>query len=126
MYSFEFHGYVGKILSTWDPDILKALVLNDVGAVVSFGDLVKLNEETNIYSNTYFTIEDLEKKFRIGMEASLGAHSNSEWKLLASFYSRYDQNKKCFKPHYDPAILNPYDIPDFLYNFAKIGVGSVP
>ncbi|MAF81401.1 MAG: hypothetical protein CMK52_00585 [Proteobacteria bacterium] len=114
------------ILSMWDPEILKALVLNDVGAVVSFGDLVKLNEETNICSNTYFTIEDVEKNFRLGMEASLGSHSNSEWKLLASFYSRYDHNKKCFKPHYDPAILNPYDLPDLLYNFAKIGLGSVP
>ena len=61
-----------KILTTWDPEILKALVLNDVGPVVNFGDLVKLNEEINISSNTYPSIEDAEKKIRLAMEASLG------------------------------------------------------
>ena len=115
-----------QILSTWDPEILKALVLNDVGAVVNFGDLVKLNEDINISSNTYLTIEDAEKEIRLAMEASLGTHSYSEWKLLASFYTRYDYEKKCFKPHYDPAILNPYDLPELLYNLTKIGVGSIP
>jgi len=60
------------------------------------------------------------------MEGSLGTHSYSEWKLLASFYTRYDYKKKCFKPHFDPAILNPYDLPELLYNFTKFGVGSIP
>ena len=115
-----------KILTTWDPEILKALVLNDVGPVVNFGDLVKLNEEINISSNTYPSIEDAEKKIRLAMEASLGQHSYSEWKLLASFYTRYDYKGKCFRPHYDPAILNPYDLPELLYNFAKFGVESIP
>ena len=63
-----------KILTTWDPEILKALVLNDVGPVVNFGDLVKLNEEINISSTTYPSIEDAEKKIRLAMEASLGQH----------------------------------------------------
>ena len=115
-----------RILTAWDPDKLKALVLNDVGAVVNFGDLVKLNEDMSIHSSTYFNTEDAEKKIRLAMEASLGPHSNSEWKLLASFYTRYDHKGKCFKPHYDPAILNPYDLPELLYNFTKFGLGSVP
>ena len=28
--------------------------------------------------------------------------------------------------HYDPAILNPYDLPELLYDFSKLGLGSVP
>ena len=46
--------------------------------------------------------------------------------MLASFYTRYDYKRKCFKPHYDPAILNPYDLPELLYNFTKIAVESIP
>ena len=115
-----------QILSTWNPDVLKALVLNDVGAVVNFGDLVKLNEEINISFNTFLTIEDAEKKIRLAMEPSLGLHSYSEWKLITSFYTRYDYKRKCFKPHYDPAILNPYELPELLYNFTKFGVESIP
>ncbi|MDA9690112.1 alpha/beta hydrolase [Betaproteobacteria bacterium] len=115
-----------EIKSTWDPKIIKALVLNDVGALVNFGDLVKLNEETNICSNRYLTIADAEKNFKLAMESSLGPHSHSEWKLLASFYTRYDYERKCFKPHYDPAILNPYDLPELLYNFTKFGLESIP
>ena len=68
----------------------------------------------------------MQKKIRLAMEASLGQHSYSEWKLLASFYTRYDYKGKCFRPHYDPAILNPYDLPELLYNFTKFGVGSIP
>ena len=50
-----------QILTTWDPEILKALVLNDVGAVVNFGDLVKLNEEINIVL-THTSLLRMQKK----------------------------------------------------------------
>ena len=108
-----------KILTTWDPEILKALVLNDVGPVVNFGDLVKLNEEINISSNTYPSIEDAEKKIRLAMEASLG-HILIQMEIISFVFTRYDYKGKCFKPHYDPAILNPYDLPELLYNLLNL------
>ena len=60
------------------------------------------------------------------MENSLGSHSDKEWKLLTSFYTRYDQESKCFLPHYDPAILNPYDLPELIYDFTKFGLDTIP
>ena len=61
-----------EILNAWEPDVLKALVINDVGALVNFGDLAKLKDETNICSDTFFTIEEAEKKIRLALEPSLG------------------------------------------------------
>ncbi len=113
-------------MNTWRPDKLKALVLNDVGAVVNFSDLLKLKDEINSGCETYLTIIEAEKQIRLTMEKSLGAHSDLEWKLLTSFYTRYDPKKKCFVPHYDPAILNPYDLPALVYDFTKFGLDTIP
>lgn len=101
------------------------LILNDIGATVNFGELLKLNYATGFDKEFYSSEQEAEKSVKKNFR-EFGAHSDSEWKFLTQSYIRYDSESRGFVPHFDPGILNPFGLPAFFNELSSIGIQALP
>ena len=108
-----------------DKNNFSKLILNDIGATINFGELLRLNYATSFDKEFYSSEKEAEKSVKKNFR-EFGPHSDSEWKFLTQSYIRYDSESGGFVPHFDPGILNPYGLPAVFNELSSIGIQALP
>ena len=117
---------IKKIIKNLRPIEIGSLVLNDVGAKINFSELSKLKHGIHKLPSSFNDFDEAQLYIKKEFENALGFHTDSEWRLLTLAYIRYDERKHCFVPHFDPGILNPFNVSSLLQEFSNNGLGLLP
>ena len=107
---FFTNEQIKKIIKNLRPIEIGSLVLNDVGAKINFSELSKLKHGIHKLPSSFNDFGEAQLYIKKEFENALGFHTDSEWRLLTLAYIRYDERKHCFVPHFDPGILNPFNV----------------
>ena len=123
---FLTNEQIKKTIKNLRPIEIGSLVLNDVGAKINFSELSKLKHGIHKLPSSFNDFDEAQLYIKKEFENSLGFHTDSEWRLLTLAYIRYDERKHCFVPHFDPRILNPFNVSYLLQEFSNNGLGLLP
>ena len=123
---FFTNEQIKKTIKNLRPIEIGSLVLNDVGAKINFSELSKLKHGIHKLPSSFNDFDEAQLYIKKEFENSLGFHTDSEWRLLTLAYIRYDERKHCFVPHFDPGILNPFNVSYLLQEFSNNGHGLLP
>ena len=108
------------------PIEIGSLVLNDVGAKINFSELSKLKHGIHALPKSFDNFNEAQLYIKKEFENSLGVHTDNEWRLLTLAYIRYDERKNFYVSHFDPGILNPFNLPHLFQEFSNNGIGLLP
>ena len=123
---FFVNEKIKKTINNLRPIKIGSLVLNDVGAKINFSELSKLKHGIHALPKSFNNFNEAKLYIKKEFENSLGVHTDNEWRLLTLAYIRYDERKHCFVSHFDPGILNPFNLPHLFQEFSNNGIGLLP
>jgi pimeloyl-ACP methyl ester carboxylesterase len=98
-------GLIGMMLAAQPNTPIRKLVLNDVGAFVPKGALLRISEYVGT-DPTFRSVEVLEAYLR-EIHAPFGPLSDEQWRHLARHSGRFDESDGLWRLHYDPKLGTP-------------------
>ncbi len=126
LFNFFANEQIKKTIKNLRPIKIGSLVLNDVGAKINFSELLKLKHGIRALPKSFNNFNEAQLYIKKEFENSLGFHTDNEWRLLTLAYISYDKRNHYFVPHFDPGILNPFNLPYLLQEFSNNGIGLLP
>ena len=123
---FFTNDQIKKTIKNLRPIEIGSLVLNDVGAKINFSELSKLKHGIHALPKSFDNFNEAQLYIKKEFENSLGVHTDNEWRLLTLAYIRYDERKNFYVSHFDPGILNPFNLPHLFQEFSNNGIGLLP
>jgi pimeloyl-ACP methyl ester carboxylesterase len=97
-------GIIGMMLAAQAGTPLRALVLNDVGAMIPKASIARIG--TYVGEAPAFADLDAVEAYLRRVHAPFGALTDAQWRHMAVHGAREDRG--CYRLHYDPAIAIPF------------------
>jgi pimeloyl-ACP methyl ester carboxylesterase len=105
-------GLVGMVLAGFPGNIIKRLVINDIGPYVSSTGLRRIGQYIQEMPASFPTLDDAEKYLRRVL-APYGHLSDEHWRHLTRHSVRWDDGRGHFKVLCDPRVAKAFRYPWF-------------
>jgi pimeloyl-ACP methyl ester carboxylesterase len=102
-------GLIGMALAAQAGSLLKKLVLNDAGPLITRASLERIASYVG-QAPSFGSIEEAERYIRT-VSAPFGPHSDAQWRWLTETWLRRNEDGS-WRAHYDPRIAEPRMVPE--------------